>query len=263
MTSSKSLKPGGPPKRRPSGGNARMKRSAATGPAGRSVQSVLQQLKAQARPANVKGMARYGISTTGALGVSMPFLRRLAREIGQDHVLALSLWDSGIHEARILAALVDDPAQVTSSQMERWVLDLDSWDVCDQLCSNLFDRTRMTVAKARAWSRRKETFVKRAGFVLMAALAVHDKKAPDRLFLSFLPLIHRSAGDERNFVKKAVNWALRQIGKRNKALYRAALAAAEEMAQRDSSVSRWVASDALREFRNPKTIQRITSKERP
>ena len=225
-----------------------------------NAKKVIQQLRAHANPANAAGMARFGIHTTKALGVSIPMIRRLAREIGRDHLLALELWKSEVHEARILAPLLDDPEQVTEAQMESWILDVDSWDVCDQLCSNLFDRVPWAYEKAQAWSRRPETFVKRAGFVLMAALSVHDKTASDRLFLAFLPLIRREATDARNFVKKAVNWALRQIGKRNMRLHKAAVKTAEQIAGMEASAARWIAADALRELRNPKTIQRIASK---
>ena len=210
---------------------------------------ILKQLKAQSNPRNVAGMARFGIRPHHAYGISMPTLRRIARQAGKDHRLAQKLWQSGVHEARILAALVDVPEQVTEAQMERWVRDFDSWDVCDQVCSNLFDKTAFAYRKAVAWSRREEEFVKRAGFALMAALAWHDKSASDAAFRKFLPAIKRGATDERNFVKKAVNWALRQIGKRNAALHRAAIAAAREIQQIDSPAARWVAADALRELR--------------
>ena len=210
---------------------------------------ILTHLKSLRNPRNVAGMARFGINPRNTLGVSIPTLRKIARQAGKDHRLAQELWASGIHEARILAAMVDDPARVTEAQMERWVKDFDSWDVCDQVCSNLFDKTKFAHRKAVEWSRRDEEFVKRAGFVLMAALAVHDKSAPDAAFIKFLPLIQRGATDERNFVKKAVNWALRQIGKRNAALHRAAIATAREIQQIDSRAARWVAADALRELR--------------
>ncbi len=213
-----------------------------------SCSQVIAQLKSMANPANVAGMARYGISTAGLLGVSMPAMRAIAREHRRDHALALDLWESGIHEARILASLVDDADNVTDAQMERWVRDLDSWDTCDQLMNNLFRRTPRAWAKARGWARRKETFVRRAGFVLMATLAVHDKSAPDAKFLALFPLIRRAATDERNFVRKAVNWALRQIGKRNAALRAAAIAEARAIAKIDSRSARWIASDALREL---------------
>lgn len=209
---------------------------------------MLDELRSLADPANVLGMARYGISTTNTLGVSIPRLRAMAKRVGRDHALALELWASGIHEARILAALVDDPAEVVEAQLERWARDFDSWDVCDGVCSNLFDRTPFAHAKAVEWSARKEEFVKRAGFVLMAALAVHDKKSPDSRFGKYLPLIEREAGDERNFVKKAVNWALRQIGKRNASLRAAAIETARQIRAIDSPTARWIAADALKEL---------------
>jgi 3-methyladenine DNA glycosylase AlkD len=220
---------------------------------------ILRHLKANANPAAVEGMARFGIRTDGALGLSMPFLRQTAKSAGVDHALALKLWQSGIHEARILAALVDDPAQVTSAQMERWVKDFDSWDVCDQVCGNLFDRTRFGRRKAVTWAGRKSEFVRRAGFALIAALAWQDRQADDELFVGYLALVEEYAFDDRNFVKKAVNWALRNIGKRNRALNRAAVACARRIARRDSRAARWVAADAIRELTNPKTIARIKS----
>jgi 3-methyladenine DNA glycosylase AlkD len=219
-------------------------------------EEVIEKLNALANPANVAGMARYGISPEGTLGVPMPALRRMAKEIGRRRDLAHRLWRSGIHEARILATLIDDPKQVTEGQMERWALDLDSWDVCDQLCSNLFSQSALAYEKADAWSGRSETFVKRAGFVLMACLAVHDKTAGDEPFCAFLPFIVREAGDERNFVKKAVNWALRQIGKRNPALNRLAMETAQEIRKRDSRSARWIAADALRELTDEKSWYR-------
>jgi 3-methyladenine DNA glycosylase AlkD len=218
---------------------------------------IMTWLAASSNPDNVAGMARYGINSGNSYGVSMPELRRLGKTIGRDHALALELWSSGVHEARILAALVDDPAQVTEAQMESWVQDLDSWDVCDQLCSNLFDRTAFAYAKAMEWSARRPEFVKRAGFVLMAALAVHDKHAPDEAFLAFLPAIVREASDERNFVKKAVNWALRQIGKRNTALNQAAIETAETVRAQGTSTARWIAADALRELRSEAVQERL------
>jgi len=213
-----------------------------------TIEDLLSQLHSLANPANAAGMARFGINPDNTLGISVAELRKLARGL-HDHALAQQLWDTGIHEARILAALVDVPADVDEAQMERWVVDFDSWDVCDQVCFHLFDRTPYAVPKANAWSARPEEFVKRAGFALMASLAVHDKKAPDDLFLGFLPVIRREAGDRRNFVKKAVNWALRGIGKRNPALRQAAIDTARLIQQENnSSAARWVAADALREL---------------
>ena len=209
---------------------------------------LIAELRSHANPANVAGMAQFGINPHDTLGVSIPVVRELAKRAGRDHALAAALWESGIHEARVLAALVDDPRWVTEEQMERWVTAFDSWDVCDQVCSNLFDRTPYAVDKAMEWAGRREEFVKRAGFALMAALAWHDRRSPDETFLQFLPVILRESTDQRNFVKKAVNWALRQIGKRNPALMQAAIQTAREMQAIQSPAARWIAADALREF---------------
>ena len=210
---------------------------------------ILKRLRSMANPANVAGMARYGISTKGALGISIPALRKLAKEIGTDHRLAMQLWESSIHEARLLAGFVGDPTRMTRREMERWVRDFDSWDTCDLVCSGLFDRTPFAYDLVFEWTRRPEEFVKRAGFVLMAALAVHDKERRDADFRRFFPVMRREAGDERNFVKKAVNWALRQVGKRNRALHRAAIAECGRIQKLGSRSARWIAADALRELK--------------
>jgi 3-methyladenine DNA glycosylase AlkD len=204
-------------------------------------------------------MARFGIHVSDVWGVSAPDLRRLAGEIGKDHRLAVQLWRTGVHDARILAALIDDPARVTPSQMERWAGDFDSWAVCDAACSCLFDKTVYAWAKAAEWTERPQEYVKRAGFVLMATLAVHDKKAPDERFEQFLPLVVKHATDDRNFVKKAVNWALRQIGKRNRRLNTLAIQTAERIRQIDSKAARWIASDVLRELISDKVRARVNS----
>ena len=193
---------------------------------------VTQKLESLAShdPRDLAGMARFGINVDKAWVISIPKLRKLAKEIGKNHELALQVWDSGIHEARILAGFIDDPKLVTEKQMEHWVLDFDSWDVTDMICGNLFDRTQFAVKKAVEWSKRPEEFVKRAGFVIMAGLAVHNKKMEDAQFVEFLEIIKRESGDNRNFVRKAVNWALRTIGKsRNKYLYERALEASDEI----------------------------------
>ena len=216
--------------------------------AGMKYNDIIQRIKSLSNPEAVKGMARFGINPENTYGVSIPNLRTMARETGKDHALAQQLWASGIHEARLLASFVDEPVMVTEAQMESWVEDFDSWDVCDQCCSNLFDKTKFAHQKAVAWSEREEEFVKRAGFVMMAALAVHDKKATDEDFSKFLPIIKREAGDSRNFVKKAVNWALRQIGKRNHNLNQMAVKTAEEIQHIDSKSARWIAADAIREL---------------
>ncbi|MBF0321233.1 MAG: DNA alkylation repair protein [Nitrospirae bacterium] len=210
--------------------------------------AILTTLKGYANPENVKGMARYGINPNNTLGVSIPTLRKIAKTTGKNHALALELWASGIHEAKILASFIDDPDFVTVEQLESWALDFDSWDVCDQVCSNLFDKTPFAYEKAVSWSQREEEFVKRAGFVLMAALAVHDKKAGDEVFLNFFPMIKAGSADERNFVKKAVNWAVRQIGKRNMSLRQKAIALATEVEATGTRPARWIARDALREL---------------
>ncbi len=225
-----------------------------------SAAATLKKLRLLADAKALPGMARFGIPTHNALGISVPVLRRLAREIGRDHDLAQELWASGLHEARILAAMIDNPRRVTQAQMECWAKGLDSWDVCDACCANLFDKTPFAYRKATEWSRRNEEFVKRAGFALMAALAVHDKKAGDGKFLKFLPAIRRESRDDRNFVKKAVNWALRQIGKRNVKLNRAAIKAAEEIRRIDSRSARWIAADALRELTGPAVRNRLRGK---
>jgi len=204
-----------------------------------------------ANPANVAGMARFGINPENTLGISIPELRSMAKEIGKDHALAQELWTSGIHEARILAAFVDDPKKVTEVQMEWWVADFDSWDVCDQVCCNLFDRTPYAYQKALEWSCREEEFVRRAGFALMAWLPVHDKKAGDEQFEIFFPAIIRESSDGRNYVKKAVNWALRNIGKRNRSLNQRAIETAEKIARIDSKTAHWIARDALKELTSP------------
>ena len=218
---------------------------------------IIQKIKSLANPKNVEGMARFGIDTRNTYGVSIPVLRKMAREAGKDHELALALWESGIHEARLLACFIDRPDMVTGEQMEGWVKDFDSWDVCDQCCSNLFDRTPAAHEKAVVWCEREEEFVRRAGFVLMACLAVHDKKASDETMSEFLPIIKREAIDERNFVKKAVNWALRQIGKRNLNLNEMAIKTAGEIKQIDSKSARWIAGDAIRELTGEKVQRKL------
>ena len=209
---------------------------------------LLALLRSKANPKNVEGMARFGISAKNTLGISVVELRKIAKKAGRDHKVAQELWKSGIHEARILAAYVAEPGKVTEKMMDQWVKDFDSWDVCDQVCANLFDRTPFAYSKAREWAKDEREFVRRAGFALMAALAWHDKKAQDRAFEPFFPYIKRYATDDRNFVKKAVNWALRQIGKRSPALRTRAMAVAKEIEGMDSKSARWVAKDALREL---------------
>lgn len=216
-------------------------------------EEAIKTIESLHNPANIEGMARFGIRPTSRIfGVPVPELRKLAKQINKEnsdrHELALKLWDSKIHEAKILAGFIDNPSEVTEAQMEKWVSGFDSWDVCDQVCGNLFDKTEFAYKKAFEWSKRKEEFVKRAGFAMMAALAVHDKKATDEELAEFFPVIKREAADGRNFVRKAVNWALRQIGKRNAALNKEAIKVANEIKGIDSKSARWVALNALSEL---------------
>ena len=226
-----------------------------------TVPEILSELRALGSERNRAGMARYGINVERAFGVSVHQLRRMAARLGPSHALALALWKTGHHEARLLACFVDVPARVTDRQLEHWVRGFDSWDLCDQVTTSLFDRTPFAWRKAVEWTGRGEEWVKRAGFSLMAGLAVHDKAAADESFLRLLPLIERGAFDERNFVRKAVNWALRNIGKRNPALRRAAVACAGRIRAEANAraggtrggtpgvrAARWVAADALREL---------------
>ena len=217
----------------------------------------LAELRRLGTRRNVDGMARFGIRAKNAYGVSKPKMDLLAKRIGKDHQLALQLWNSGVHDARILAGLVDEPKLVTLSQMEHWVRDFDNWDVCDGTCCHLFAHTAFAWQKAVAWSAKSAEFQKRAGFALMAYLAVHDKQAADRRFIRLLPTIRREACDPRNFVRKAVNWALRQIGKRNLRLNLVAIREAERIRKMDSAAARWIAADALRELRSEAVQRRL------
>jgi 3-methyladenine DNA glycosylase AlkD len=225
-----------------------------------SVAEILAYLQSNGNPRNVAGMARYGIVAKNVYGVPTPVITRLARSIGKDHALAQDLWKTGVYDARIVALFVEEPERVTEAQMERWVRAFDNWAICDGVCLHLFDKTPYAYRKARAWSARNEEFVRRAGFVLMAVLAVHDKDAPDETFRRFLGMVKAKARDERNFVKKAVNWALRQIGKRNLALHREAVQTANAISRLDSPSARWIARDALRELRSPATLERLRKK---
>jgi 3-methyladenine DNA glycosylase AlkD len=222
--------------------------------AAHSVLAILKVLRRTGSAKNRAGMARFGITSKKVFGVGVTPLRALARRIGKDHKLALELWSSGWLETRILAALIDDPHKVTSRQMDRWGRDFDNWAVCDTCCSVLFYKTPFAYAKVRVWGRREDEFVKRAGYALMAVLAVHDKSAPDSAFRSLFPLIKRGSTDNRNFVRKAVNWALRQIGKRNKALHKDALRLAVEILRIGTPSARWIARDAVRELSRKKPV---------
>lgn len=215
-----------------------------------SAAAILRDLKALANPANVAGMAHFGMTATKRLGVSVPVMRQMAKAAGRDHAAALRLWKSGIPEARIVASMVADPASLTVAEMDAWVRDFDSWDVCDQACLNLFVRSPLAWGQVERWAASGDEFVRRAAFALIACLAVHDKAAADARFIAVLPLIEHTADDERNFVKKAVNWALRQIGKRNAPLNKAAIGVAKRLRQSESKAARWVAGDALRELQS-------------
>ena len=194
-------------------------------------------------------MARFGIVGKNRLGLSVPAMRAIARTLGRDHTLALALWETGIPDARIVGSMVADPKLLTSRQMDSWVKGFASWDVCDQTCLNAFSKSPLAWRKVAVWARRKDEFVRRAAFALLATLAVHDKQAPDQDFITALALVEDSSGDDRNFVKKAVNWALRNIGKRNTALRSAAIESALRIQQQGGRSGRWIAADALRELR--------------
>jgi len=225
----------------------------ATGRA-REVVRTLEEVGDRSR---LDGMARYGIDTSHAIGVTVTELRRVARGLGHDHDLAAALWASGVHEARILASLVDEPDRVSPAQMESWVADLDSWDVCDAVCGNLFDRTTFALDKAVEWSRREPEFEKRAGFALMAWAAIHRKDLPDAAFARLLPAIRAQANDDRNLVKKAASWALRGIGKRSSDLNARAIQTAERIQRIDARAARWIAGDVLRELRSQAVQDRL------
>ncbi len=224
-----------------------------------SVAEVLEKLKPVARPDQVAGMARYGMTAERRLGVAVPDMRKIAKESGKDHQLALELWKIGIPEARIVAAMIGEPEKLTEQQMEDWVKDINSWDVCDQVCMNLFDKTPLAWEKVRDWSKREEEFVRRAAYALIACLAWHDKEAKDEKFIKLFPVIRHGATDERNYVKKAVSWALRHIGKRNPNLNKAAIKAAKDIKRIDSKAARWIASDAIRELER-EGVQRMLRK---
>lgn len=220
---------------------------------------VLTWLKKKGSKRGIEGMARYGLPSTNAVGVSVGVLQGLAKQIGKDHALAAELWQSGVYEARLLATLIDDPRMVTKPQMNAWASDFDSWGICDSACFWLFDKTPFAYERAAQWTKSPREFVKRAGFALMASLSGHDKAAPDKKFLPFFPLIEKGATDERNFVKKGVSWALRGIGRRSPSLNGAALKVAKRLALREEAPCRWVGKDALRDFAKVKARRNRSS----
>ena len=214
-------------------------------------EEIIKDLKSHKNPKNIAGMARFGINPKNTLGIPIPYLRKLAKKIGKNHGLAIELWSSGYHEARILAALIDEPEKITSNQLDIWVHDFDSWDVCDQVCMNLFDKSDFAIKMIPAWAKSNEEFVRRTPFSLIAALAFHKKDFKDSYFEKYFPLIIKYSTDERNFVKKSVNWALRQIGKRNSNLKKEAVKTAEEIIKRypGSKSAKWIAKDTIRELK--------------
>lgn len=215
-------------------------------------ESVLQSLRSLADKNTFDGMLRYGIPQTNALGVSMANMQRVAKEIGVDHALALGLWKTGCYEARSVAALIDDPAKVTSAQMDAWCRNFDSWAICDTVCFKLFDRVPHAFAKIDKWARSDAQFVKRGAFALLACVALHDKKAPAVEFAKRLPLIEKAATDERNFVMKGVSWALRAIGRRGPALHAECIDLSQRLAASDNKAARWIGKDALRDLKKVK-----------
>ncbi len=225
------------------------------------IEQVITSLVRFADETRLENMNRYGINTTQALGIPLSILRPYAKRIGTKHALALSLWNTDIHEARLISTIIDDPTQVTEDQMEQWAADFNSWDLCDQCCMNLFDKTGFVYKKINEWTDRQEEFVKRAGFVLIAVLAVHDKTAADSTFKRFFPLTIKECTDNRTYVKKAVSWALRSIGKRNISLNKKVIQIAEKMKEEKNKTAQWIASDILRELTSEKIQQRIRKKQ--
>ncbi|MDD2777874.1 MAG: DNA alkylation repair protein [Methanocellales archaeon] len=222
-----------------------------------SAESVVKELRERAVPDQLDGMARYGMVTEQRMGVSIPEIRKMAKQLDKDHKLALELWNTGIAEARILASMIGDPKKMTEDLMEDWVKDFNSWDICDQVCMNLFEKTPFAWKKILDWSERREEYVKRAAFALIACLACHDKNAEDSRFVDLFSVIKLGATDERNYVKKAVNWALRNIGKRNVELNRRVIEFAEELLETDSKAARWIAKDAIRELESEPVQKRL------
>jgi len=224
------------------------------------LEEIIKELESLSSPEDREGMARFGINTEKVFAVRMPELSRIAKQVGKNHELALKLWDADYNETKILASMIDDPKLVTEEQMEKWALGFNSWDVCDQACMKLFRKTPFAYKKVFEWSKMEEEFVKRAAFTLIATLAVHEKKEPDKKIEQFFPVIVRESTDERIYVKKAVNWALRQIGKRNLKLNKKAIDLAEEIDKINSRSAKWIAKDALRELKSDKIQKRLLGK---
>jgi len=218
---------------------------------------IIEKLRLMLDPAYLSGMKRYNIVSKNTIGIRIPILRSFAKPLKYNHVLALDLWETEIREARILASYIDNPEKVSKSQMNKWVNDFDTWDICDQCCGNLFHLTNYSYDMAIEWSNAKKEFVKRAGFVIMAYLSIHDKKAEDQKFIQFFDLIIKEANDQRIYVKKAINWSLRQIGKRNIFLNQEALKVADKISKIDSKSAQWIASDAKKELNSEKVFSRF------
>lgn len=224
------------------------------------VDSLVAELRALGSEKDRAGMARFGINASRAFGISMATLAPIARKYRRQHELALALWDSGHHEARLLAVLIDDPKLVTAKQMDTWVAGIDSWDLCDQACMKLFNRTALVTRKIDKWAADKREFVRRAAFALIVGYAIHGKRVPDADFLPYLELVEKHATDQRNFVRKAVNWALRTLGKRSPALHAPALALARKLAASENTTARWIGKDAVRELTDPAQVARIKAR---
>jgi 3-methyladenine DNA glycosylase AlkD len=226
------------------------------------VRTTLAWLERRGSKRNREGMARYAIRSDKMFGVSVATLRGLAKRLGRNHDLAAVLWATGWYEARMLASFVDEPERVTPAQMDRWSRDFDNWAICDTVCFHLFDRTPHAWRKIALWSRRRDEFVKRAALALLASVAAHDKRAPDEPFAKALLLVERAAGDERNFVKKAVSWALRTIGNRSSSLHAEAMALAARLAASPDATRRWIGKDAVRDLSSPATARRLAARSR-
>jgi 3-methyladenine DNA glycosylase AlkD len=224
------------------------------------VRATLARLERLGSRKNREGMARYGLVSKQAFGISVGTLRSMASELGADHRFALALWRTGWYEARMLAVFVDEPAKVTPAQMDRWCRDFDNWGICDTACFALFDQTPHAFRKIRQWAPRREEFVRRASFALLASVALHDKKSDDKQFIACVSLIKRAAEDDRNFVKKGVSWALRSVGSRNIALHRRAIALARKLATSKTTSARWIGNDALRDLERPLVARRLARK---
>ena len=214
------------------------------------VQVALESLEKMSTQRDRDNLARFGIEATNPLGVSMSNIQVLAKRLGRSHELAAALWDTNVYEARMLTSFVDEPERVTAAQMDRWCRDFDNWGICDTLCFKLFDQTPYAWAKVAQWGDKRDEFVKRAAFALLASLAAHDKSATNEQFLECLPLIERAATDERNFVKKGVSWALRTLGRRNAVLNEAAVVVARRLAASPEPAARWIGKGALKELTN-------------